>query len=116
MAQFRRLEAFADQETRDRVGRVRGVRAVVGVIPRFFRVPVVGSDEHFAVDGLDRLDDLADRHVVIVGDITHSRVARSNVLLLTTLGARVTLVAPPTLMPSGVGSGACGRSGNTTLP
>ncbi|CAG7845519.1 Aspartate carbamoyltransferase [Pseudoclavibacter triregionum] len=38
-------------------------------------------------------------HVVIVGDILHSRVARSNVWLLTTLGARVTLVAPPTLLP-----------------
>ena len=39
-------------------------------------------------------------HVVIVGDILHSRVARSNVWLLTTLGARVTLVAPPTLLPA----------------
>ncbi|ROZ64727.1 aspartate carbamoyltransferase catalytic subunit [Kocuria soli] len=41
-------------------------------------------------------------HVVIVGDILHSRVARSNMWLLTTLGARVTFVAPPTLMPVGV--------------
>ena len=40
--------------------------------------------------------------VAIVGDILHSRVARSNVLLLTLLGAKVTLVAPPTLMPVGV--------------
>lgn len=38
--------------------------------------------------------------VVIVGDILHSRVARSNVHLLKTLGAAVTLVAPPTLMPN----------------
>ena len=38
-------------------------------------------------------------HVVIVGDILHSRVARSNVWLLTTLGAAVELVAPPTLVP-----------------
>ncbi|MGR2751638.1 aspartate carbamoyltransferase catalytic subunit [Agromyces arachidis] len=37
--------------------------------------------------------------VVIVGDILHSRVARSNVWLLATLGADVTLVAPPTLVP-----------------
>jgi aspartate carbamoyltransferase catalytic subunit len=37
-----------------------------------------------------------------VGDVLHSRVARSNVLLLSTLGARVTLVAPPTLLPVGV--------------
>jgi aspartate carbamoyltransferase catalytic subunit len=40
--------------------------------------------------------------VEIVGDILHSRVARSNVLLLTKLGASVTLVAPPTLIPVGV--------------
>ena len=42
--------------------------------------------------------------VTIVGDVLHSRVARSNVLLLHTLGAEVTLVAPPTMLPVGVGS------------
>ena len=41
-------------------------------------------------------------HVAIVGDCLHSRVVRSNVDLLTTLGAEVTLVAPPTLLPFGV--------------
>jgi aspartate carbamoyltransferase catalytic subunit len=46
--------------------------------------------------------DLAGLHIAIVGDILHSRVARSNVLLLTKLGAMVTLVAPPTLLPVGV--------------
>ena len=46
--------------------------------------------------------DLAGLRVAIVGDVLHSRVARSNVLLLSTLGARVTLVAPPTLLPVGV--------------
>ncbi|MGY4642590.1 aspartate carbamoyltransferase catalytic subunit [Cellulomonas sp. URHB0016] len=40
--------------------------------------------------------------VAIVGDVLHSRVARSNVQLLHTLGAEVTLVAPPTLVPVGV--------------
>ena len=40
--------------------------------------------------------------VAIVGDVLHSRVARSNALLLQTLGAEVTLVAPPTLLPVGV--------------
>jgi aspartate carbamoyltransferase catalytic subunit len=49
-------------------------------------------------------DDLSGIHVAIVGDILHSRVARSNVLLLTKLGAQVTLVAPPTLLPVGVES------------
>ncbi len=43
--------------------------------------------------------DLTGLHIAIVGDILHSRVARSNVLLLTKLGASVTLVAPPTLLP-----------------
>ena len=48
---------------------------------------------------LGRIEGLA---VTIVGDVLHSRVARSNVLLLATLGADVTLVAPPTLLPVGV--------------
>ncbi|WP_182526684.1 aspartate carbamoyltransferase catalytic subunit [Nocardioides dongkuii] len=50
---------------------------------------------------LGRLDG---RRIAIVGDVLHSRVARSNALLLATLGAEVTLVAPPTLLPVGIGS------------
>ena len=46
--------------------------------------------------------DLDGLKVAIVGDILHSRVARSNVWLLHTLGADVTLVAPPTLVPQDV--------------
>lgn len=46
--------------------------------------------------------DLKGMRVVIAGDVLHSRVARSNVWLLQTLGAHVTLVAPPTLLPVGV--------------
>jgi aspartate carbamoyltransferase catalytic subunit len=46
--------------------------------------------------------DLNDVRVAIVGDVLHSRVARSNVLLLKKLGAEVVLVAPPTLLPVGV--------------
>ena len=42
------------------------------------------------------------RRIAVVGDVLHSRVARSNALLLRTLGAEVTLVAPPTLLPVGV--------------
>jgi aspartate carbamoyltransferase catalytic subunit len=45
---------------------------------------------------------LEGQRVAIVGDVLHSRVARSNALLLHTLGAEVTLVAPPTLLPVGV--------------
>jgi aspartate carbamoyltransferase catalytic subunit len=69
-----------------------------------------GTHEHPTQALLDaftlrrHLGDLDGRHIVLVGDVLHSRVARSNVLLLTTLGARVTLVAPPTLLPVGVSS------------
>ena len=45
--------------------------------------------------------------VTIVGDILHSRVARSNVILLHTLGAEVLLVAPPTLLPVAVDTWPC---------
>ena len=48
--------------------------------------------------------DLSGLSVAIVGDVLHSRVARSNVLLLQKLGAEVILVAPPTLLPVGVES------------
>jgi len=48
--------------------------------------------------------DLDGLRVGIVGDVLHSRVARSNVLLLSLLGAHVTLIAPPTLLPFGVES------------
>jgi aspartate carbamoyltransferase len=54
--------------------------------------------------------DLSGLRVAIVGDILHSRVARSNVDLLHTLGAQVTLVAPPTLLPVGVESWPCAVS------
>jgi aspartate carbamoyltransferase catalytic subunit len=54
--------------------------------------------------------DLKGLRVAIVGDVLHSRVARSNVLLLHTLGAEVVLVAPPTLLPVGIGSWPCTMS------
>ena len=55
---------------------------------------------HFKKPG----EDLSGLKIAIVGDILHSRVARSNVLLLQLLGAKVTLIAPPTLIPVGVES------------
>ncbi|NEA59084.1 aspartate carbamoyltransferase catalytic subunit [Streptomyces sp. SID13666] len=64
--------------------------------PTFHRGPGDGSGR-----------DLAGRRITIVGDILHSRVARSNVHLLNTLGAQVTLVAPPTLLPIGVDTWPC---------
>lgn len=47
----------------------------------------------------ETLGTLKDKHVIIVGDILHSRVARSNIVAMTKLGARVTLVGPKTLVP-----------------
>jgi len=75
-----------------------------------------GSHEHPTQALLDaftmrrRLGRLEGLRVTIVGDVLHSRVARSNVLLLSTLGADVTLVAPPTLLPYGVGVWPCATS------
>lgn len=52
----------------------------------------------------EKLGDLKGKKVVIVGDILHSRVARSNVIGLQKLGAEVTLVGPPTLLPPEMGA------------
>jgi aspartate carbamoyltransferase catalytic subunit len=83
-----------------------------------------GTHEHPTQALLDaytmraRLGRLAGLNVAIVGDVLHSRVARSNVLLLHTLGAKVTLVAPPTLLPVGVDAWPCTTSYDldATLP
>ena len=57
--------------------------------------------QHFrAAPGVS--DSFEGKRIVIVGDLLHSRVVRSNVLLQRTLGGQVTLVAPPTLLPTGV--------------
>jgi aspartate carbamoyltransferase catalytic subunit len=72
-----------------------------------------GTHEHPTQALLDaytmrqRLGSLDGRRVTIVGDILHSRVARSNVHLLRTLGAEVTLVAPPTLFPVSIDTWPC---------
>ncbi|MEY3448349.1 MAG: aspartate carbamoyltransferase catalytic subunit [Candidatus Nanopelagicaceae bacterium] len=50
---------------------------------------------------------LAGLKIAIVGDILHSRVARSNIFLLSMLGAEVTVIAPPTLLPVGIDSWPC---------
>ncbi len=66
---------------------------------RLVGLPGSGTDRRG--QGLDGI------RVTIVGDVLHSRVARSNVLLLSTLGAQVTVVAPPTLMPHAVDTWPC---------
>lgn len=60
-----------------------------------------------AVTMRQHIGDVEGKKVLIVGDILHSRVARSNVDLLSTLGAQVVLVAPPTLLPTGVEHWPC---------
>ena len=69
-----------------------------------------GTHEHPTQALLDaftmtrHLGSLDGRRIAIVGDVLHSRVARSNALLLQTLGAEVVLVGPPTLLPVGIDS------------
>src|SRR5689334_19196201 len=75
-----------------------------------------GTHEHPTQALLDaftirrRMGRLEGLRVGIVGDVLHSRVARSNVLLLHALGAEVTLVAPPTLLPVAVDTWPCRTS------
>ena len=72
-----------------------------------------GSHEHPTQGLLDiftirqRLGKVAGLKVAIVGDIAHSRVARSNIIGLRKLGAEVIVVGPPTLVPSAIRSMGC---------
>jgi aspartate carbamoyltransferase catalytic subunit len=67
-----------------------------------------GTHEHPTQALLDaltirrRLGRLEGLTIAICGDIAHSRVARSNIFLLTTMGATVRLIGPPTLIPTGI--------------
>ncbi|PKQ24580.1 MAG: aspartate carbamoyltransferase [Actinobacteria bacterium HGW-Actinobacteria-5] len=60
--------------------------------------------QHFRTVGAEGF---AGKKIAIVGDLLHSRVVRSNVLLQHTLGGEVVLVAPPTLLPTGVENWGC---------
>ncbi len=83
------------------------------ILARLIDVPVInagdGMHEHPTQALLDlftlreRKGELQGLKVVIIGDILHSRVARSNIWGLTKFGADVHLVAPPTLLPAGIG-------------
>ena len=86
----------------------------VALLARHVRCAVInagdGSHEHPTQALLDaltirrKLGRIEGLHVAICGDILHSRVARSNILLLLAMGASVSVVAPPTLLPAGVES------------
>lgn len=79
------------------------------VLARAVNVPIVNAGDGFhehPTQGLldaytmeEKLGPLAGRRVVILGDIAHSRVARSNIHILRKLGASVAVCAPPTLLP-----------------
>src|SRR5688500_14740115 len=78
-------------------------------LARYLPTPIInagdGTHEHptqallDALTILDHVDSLGGLRVAIIGDIAHSRVARSNVHLLSKFGARVVLCGPPTLLP-----------------
>ncbi len=82
------------------------------LVSRHVRAPVVnagdGAHEHPSQALLDaftlreRLGTLDGKHILIVGDILHSRVARSNIHCLRLLGAKVTVCGPVTLVPRGI--------------
>lgn len=91
-----------------------------GMITRWTSAAVInagdGKHEHPTQALLDaltlrrRLGELDGRSVWIIGDVLHSRVARSNVLALTKLGAEVTVCGPPTLIPRQIDELGCGVS------
>jgi aspartate carbamoyltransferase catalytic subunit len=91
-----------------------------GMITRWTNAAVInagdGKHEHPTQALLDaytlrrRLGDLDDKNIWIIGDVLHSRVARSNILALTKLGAHVTVCGPPTLIPREIESLGCSVS------
>lgn len=82
------------------------------LISQFINCPIInagdGTHEHPSQALLDlltireRKENLKGLKVAIVGDIAHSRVARSNIYAMQTMGMKVKVVAPPTLIPVGV--------------
>jgi aspartate carbamoyltransferase catalytic subunit len=91
-----------------------------GMITRWTNASVInagdGKHEHPTQALLDaytlrrRLGNLDDKSIWIIGDVLHSRVARSNILALTKLGAHVTVCGPPTLIPREIESLGCSVS------
>jgi aspartate carbamoyltransferase catalytic subunit len=87
------------------------------LVARWTRASVInagdGKHEHPTQALLDlytlkqRVESLEGLDVWIVGDVLHSRVARSNILAFTRMGCRVTVCGPPTLIPRGVESLGC---------
>ena len=78
---------------------------------RHFRARAEKGQSRSAENGQSRSvegeESFEGKTITIVGDLLHSRVVRSNVLLQRTLGSKVILVAPPTLLPTGVDQWGC---------
>ncbi len=76
--------------------------------PTQARLDAYAMRAHFRkIGSTDTSGGFEGKKIAIVGDLLHSRVVRSNVLLQRTLGGEVTLVAPPTLLPTGVETWGC---------
>jgi aspartate carbamoyltransferase catalytic subunit len=85
---------------------------VAEMLSKFIKCPIInagdGYHEHPTQALLDlytireAIGDLHGLNVTIVGDITHSRVVRSNIYAMKTMGINVTLVGPPTMIPLGI--------------
>ena len=78
-------------------------------ISKLVKIPVINAGDGFhahptqalldAFTIQEKLGDLSGKNILIIGDIAHSRVARSNILLLRMLGAKIRVCGPPTLIP-----------------
>jgi aspartate carbamoyltransferase catalytic subunit len=78
-------------------------------ISKLVKIPVLNAGDGFhahpsqalldAFTIQEKLGNISGKNVLIVGDIAHSRVARSNILLLRMLGAKIRVCGPPTLIP-----------------
>src|SRR5574341_684972 len=96
------------------------------LVARHIRASVInagdGSHAHPTQALLDlytmrtHLGDLRGRRVVIVGDIEHSRVARSNIWALAAMGAEIVVCAPPTLLPAGMRPGRVSSEEQLAMP
>ncbi len=91
-----------------------------GFLARHVSIPVINAGDGFhehptqalldAFTIREKLGALAGKRVLILGDIAHSRVARSNIHLLRKMGAKVAVCGPPTLLPPNVGALKCERA------
>ncbi len=101
-----RMAAWADRDTATTGTHISIINAGDGTHehPTQALLDAATLRDHFRAN---RLGAIAGRRIGIVGDVLHSRVARSNVLLLSTLGAEVVVIAPPMLLPVGIEQWPC---------